>query len=518
MLLLPVFLMLTASGLIWLTRNSSVRTQWGISAIMALAIWIISLLLRLGPDLQIQISVWQPSEIFSALLSISLDEISWPIMYSIATVLVAMIFTAASREASASISVRVFWFAYSAVAVIAVLADNIITVIISWALFDFLSAIFLFGLLRRDDEIRQVLARLAIDILGVLLVLAGAAVSISSGTGTSLSEPIQSELSVLLLSLGGFVRLGLLPLHFNLPALLNVRRGLGTLYRLYPPAIVLAFFSKLFRAGIPEETLIWFLIAGLSGALLGGLRWVLEQQPISGRPFFVLGMSGLAVSTTATMPDQYMGVVSASILLLLAGSVLSLGEIHTPSHRVLVFGPGMIILGIPFLPGSVLSNIAYSNVLRSATGVIWAVVIMACLAMMILGSLHLYYAQETPWKTGESLVRLSYSLGLSLPALSVIGIGAQLRPVISVGTWIMLGSQFVLVLIGFVILRRIPEGQVGRFQFNLSRFDPEQIYASFGQLFSRITELLRATAGLIEGEAALLWIFAVAAFVFLATR
>ena len=516
-LLLPVLLLLLSASGVWLARNRAMRTQWGVSAAMALAIWVVSLLLRLGPDLQYQISVWQPSEIFSSPLSLSMDTISWPIMYAVVTVLVAMIFTAAARERETKTEARVFWFLYSACALLAISADNLLTVVITWTLFDFLSAVFLIGFLGYEAEMRQVLSRLGLNLFGVLLVLAGSAVSIAEGDGISLVNPIHAPLSVFLLAMGAFVRVGLQPLHFNLPALLTERRGLGTLMRLYPPAIALTFLARLFRAGIPDTTLGWFLVAGVGGALIGGLRWMLETDAIVGRQYIILGISGVGILAAASMPQEYLGIVAAAVVILLAGAVLSLTVIHTPSHRVFALGAAFLILGIPWLPSSILTNTASLAALMLWPGLLWALIMVVAMSMAILGSLHLYFAEELPWRTSESLVRMTYGLGLSLPVFTSIGIGFQLRPSIGLWTWILLGIQIALVVLGYFALRKLPEGSAGRFQINISRFDSADVYERFGRAMGVFLQAVRGIAGLIEGEAAILWIFAITTFLILAS-
>ena len=512
-LLLPVLLMLLSASAVWFARNSPIRTQWGVGAAMALVIWIVSLLLRLGSDLNYQISVWQPSDMFSTPLSLALDTISWPIMYAVVTVLVAMIFTSASRETETNTGARVFWFLYSASALLAILADNLLSVVITWTLFDFLSAIFLILIIGRDADIPKVVSRLSIDLFGVLLILAG---SVVGGDG-NLRNPNQTPLSIFLLAIGAFVRLGLLPMRFNLPAFHSVRRGLGSLLRLIPPAIALSFLARLFRAGIPDKTIAWFLVAGVGAALIGCLRWMLETDAIVGRPYFILGISGVGMLAAASMPGEFIAIVAAAVVILLAGAVLSLTVIHTPSHRVFSLGAALLLFGIPWLPASLLIHTANLTTLTLWPGLIWVLIVIISLCMTILGSLHLYYAEEQSWRTSESLVRLTYGLGLSLPVFTSIGIGIQLRPNIDMWTWILLGVQAVIVVVGYLAIRKLPEGTVGSLRFNISSIDLEYLYRPIGQALGLVAKAMQALAGLIEGEAAILWIFAITIFLILAS-
>jgi hypothetical protein len=516
-ILSPLLLILLTASLLWVVRKRPVRIQWGLSAAMALLIWLATLAIRLGPNSAIQLSVWQPSQMFQSPLGLSLDAITWPITYAVVTVLVAMVFTSASRGSEPSAGARIFWFLYTGSAILSILADNFLTVIITWTFFDFITAIFLFSVLRVDTEIRQVLTRLSIDISGILLVLAGTAFSITFGESARLGEPLGSPLGVSLIALGSFVRLGLLPLHFNLPGLMVIRRGLGTLLRLYPPAIVLAFLAKLFRAGIPDQSLPWFLVAGISGLVIGGLRWVLESDSVAGRPFFILGMSGIGIFSVASATDTYMGLVAAAITLLLAGAVLSLAEVFTPSHRALALGASLIQLGIPIMPVAILINTAGILVKENLPETLAAIGIILGISFTTLGSLHTFYAREIPWRTGESLVRLTFGLGLSLPLLTSIGIGIHLRPEVDLWSWLLLGVQVLLVVGGFVLLRNLSERNVVRVRINLSRIDPTAIYPAIAGGLQLFLAGMRSIADLIEGEAAILWIIAITVFLVLAT-
>jgi hypothetical protein len=512
----PLLLILLTATLLWVARKQPIRMQWGLSAAMALLIWLTTLAVRLGPDRNIQLSVWQPSQMFVSPIGLTLDAITWPITYAVVTVLVAMVFTSASRGSESTAGVRIFWFLYTGSAILSILADNLLTVIITWTFFDFISAIFLFSLLRVDTEIRQVLTRLSIDISGILLILAGTAFSITFGNGDRFGD-ISSPLGVSLIALGGFVRLGLLPLHFNLPGLMVIRRGLGTLLQLYPPAIVLALLAKLFRAGVPDQTLPWFLVAGISGLVIGGLRWILESDTVAGRPFFILCMSGIGIFAVASAPDTYMGLVSAAITLLLAGAVLSLAEVFTPSHRVLALGAAIIQLGIPIMPMGILINTAGNLVKENLPVSLATIAILLGVSFTTLGSLHTYYAKEIPWRTGESLVRLTFGLGLSLPLFASIGIGLHLRPEVNIWSWILLGFQVLLVVGGFYILRNLSERDIVRVRFNLSRIDPSAAYTAIAGGIQFILAGMKSIADLIEGEAAILWIIAITVFLVLAS-
>ncbi len=517
MILVPLFILVIAAASLWFTRNRPIRTQWGLSAAMALLSWIASLALRLSPDANLELSVWQPTQLFRSPLSLSIDPITWPIAYAVVTVLVAMVFTSASREMAPSVRVRVFWFLYAGAAYLAILADNMLTIVITWTLFDLVSAVFLFSFLRTESEIRQIFTRLSVDFIGVLLVLAGAAINISLGKGAGLAEPLESPLGVLLLGMAGFVRLGLLPLHFNLPGLMVTRRGIGTLLRYFPPAIVMAFLAKVFRAGVPEQTVPWFIAAGISGLFIGGIRWVLEPDPVAGRPFFTLTVSGIGVLAGSIFLESPMGIVSAAVVLLLAGAVLSLTEIFTPTHRIAALGAAAIQLGLPILPLGIL----FSNMGRHLTSdpsiLVWIIPILLGVSLAALGSIHGYYSPERQWRTGENLVRTTYSLGIALPLLASIGIGLHFRPVINIWIWILSGVQLLLMAGGFVLLRNLSERDLGRWRISVSRVNPAGIYATVAGGLRLLGSGLRSLAELIEGEAAILWIFVVAIFMVLAS-
>ena len=514
-LTIPLLIILVTAGMAtWFLRNQAARTQWAVSAAFAGLVWIIGMLLSLRIPEVFRFSVWQPEALFQSPLLLSLDQTSWIYLYSMTTVLLAMIFTAAARPAIAPAGVRAFWFLYTGLSIVAILAANLLTLAITWALMDLMTLVFYIRLAEDPGDVQMALVRSGVDIAGVLLLLAGASLNHLAGGDTLITTPFLSTSAALLVVLAALLRLGLMPLHFGLSDFEPLRRGLGTLLRLFPPAVSLALLSRLFDIGLPEGTASWLMLAGVVGTFVGGVRWVLEADVIRSRPFFVLTVSSLAVLAGFT-PGGAEGSRAAGVILLLMGATLSLTEIHSPAHKIWPFLVALVLLGLPWTPGGILAEAFGASFL--AGGLSLAIITGTLgLSALGLGALHVFYMDESPWPTSESLVRLMYGLGLALPVLVSIGLGIWFRTLPAIAGVAFFASAALFMGLGFFVLRRLPANQVQRWQSLAGKIDPQPLYRLFWIPLRRSAHYLRSVGMAFEGDGAMIWMFVVILFLVLA--
>jgi len=514
---LPILLLstLVLAGLAaWFLRGRAARTQWAVSAAFAAACWLFGMALMLSVPAVLRFSVWQPENLFQSPLLLNLDRTSWAYLYALVTVLLSMIFTAAARPAAAPAGVRSFWFFYTSLAVVAILAANLLTLALAWALMDLMTLVFHVRMADTPQDVQRALTRAGVDMAGVLLLLAGASMNHLAGGDTLITTPFLSTAGALLVVLAALLRLGLMPLHFGVSSYEPFRRGLGTLLRLFPPAVSLALLTRLFEVGLPAGSEIWLLVAGIAGTLVGGLRWVLEADAIRSRPFFVMAISSLAVlaGLSPAGPD---GARAAGVSLLLMGAAFSLAELHTPAHRVWPLLAAVMLLGLPWTPGGIVAASIGEGLL--AGGHLPAIVAGTLgMAALGLGALHVFYEQETPWPTSESLSRVMYSLGLAIPLLVGIGMGIWFRTLPALPGLIVFAAAIVLAGLGFLVLRRLPASQAQRWQAVAGKLDPQPVYRVLWTPARRFARLVRTTGAIFEGEGGLLWMFVVVLFLVLA--
>lgn len=517
MLFIPIIALLLAAGGTWLVRKRPSRTQWVVSTSSGVIIWLLSLLLLAAIPDAARFSIWQPANLFQTPFEFSLDRTSWGIAYCITTALLSMILTAATRPDIASTGVRVFWFIYAALAMLAVFAINLLTVVLAFALIDLSSFILYIYFTENVDDIRRAIIRAGIDLGGVLLIVAAAWVNSIDGKGVGLQAASFSAPAALLFLMGILLRLGLIPPHFELPSFSPLRRGAATLLRLYPPALALLLLSRFLENGAPAIIRGWLAVAGAIGILLGGVRWLLAEDRVLAMPFLVMGLAGIGILASSGASANGDVLFATSALLLLVGALLSLIKIHTPSHRVWPVFAAVLLVGMPWSPGGLISSVMGQSALNEGMWIQASIGIIG-LSSLALGAIHIFFSEEEPWPTGESLIRVMYNMGLALPILVSIGLGLWIGETFSIHGGLVTVAAVAMGAGAFFALRNSGGVVYERWRTVFLRFNPHQIYSVFWLILRRFLSIARSIGELFEGEAAMLWMFAFIAVLLLTMR
>ena len=517
MLLIPIIALLLAAGATWLVRNRPSRIQWVVSASLGLLIWLISLSMLAAIPSVARFSMWQPADLFQTPLELSLDRTSWGLAYCISTVLLSMILTAAIKPDIASTGVRAFWFVYAALAMLAVFAVNLLTVVLAFALIDLCSFVFFIYHSEKVDDIRRAIVRTAVDLGGVLLVVSAAWVNSIDGLGAGLDAASLSAPAAFLFLMGILLRLGLIPLHFAITSLSPLSRGAGTLLRLFPPALALSLLARFLENGAPSTIRFWLALAGAIGILVGGVRWLLEDDRVFASQFLVMGLAGVGILASSSVSANGAVLLATSVSLLLVGALLSLIKIHTPSHRVWPVFAAALLVGMPWSPGGLISSVMGHSAINEGMWIQALIGIMG-LTSLSLGAIHIIFSEEEPWPTGESLIRVIYSIGLALPVLVSIGLGFWIEDTFSIYGGIVSLAAVGLGAGVFFALRNLNGIELERRRAVFLRLNPQWIYSVFWTILRRSLSTARSIGELFEGEAAMLWMFAFVAVLFLALR
>jgi hypothetical protein len=323
-------------------------------------------------------------------------------------------------------------------------------------------------------------------------------------------------LAAVLLAGAVLLRLGLLPLHFSLSPLFQVRRGMRTLLRLMPPAVGLAAAARAFSGGMPAEALPWLRVAGSLGIVAGGLRWGLQRDVVQARPFLVMGVSGLGVLVASLVPARSGEILAASgVLILLAGTVASLNEAHTPIHRVWPLAAALVLAGMPWTPGGILAG-ALAPLGAGVGRILWSAFGVLGMALLAAGMARVSSIPLVPWPSGETLVKSVYGLGLALPVLVAVGVGASWPGATTISGGMTAAGVMVLMAAGWAAGRRVRAGEGERWSRFVAWLDPNPLY---GLLWGTLRGVLGAIRGIgeaTEGEGAVLWMMVVVVLVALA--
>lgn len=515
---IPTALLGIGALITWLARRRQERVLWAITLGAAAAAWVAMLVLGTSLPSSASLSVWRPVELFGSRLELILDPIGWTIGYSAVTLLLGVVMTGAARPGKAGPMARVMMLAYTALALIAIFPGNLLTVATAWALMDGIALALLIGM-AEDWESRQgLVARMAVDAVAIVLLVAAAAEDWARGGQANLAGGLVSEGGAALLSVSVLLRLGLMPPHFALPPLPGVRRGLGTLLRLLPPAGALCVLGRGLGEAVPSNLEPWLRAAGIAGVMLGAVRWAWERDPVVGRRFLVLGLTGvgvLAATLPGELPQDVFGIVGA--LVLLAGGVVSLAEIHTPAHRAWLAAGGLLLAG---LPGSVGGRLVVSIGTGLSGGEAWWAAAAAGIGVILLaaGSGRAVMATSSAWASGESLVQMLYGGGLLLPTLAGLGLGLWTRESFSLaGLAIFLVAVATSILGVWRVLRSggAPSGRLVRL---LRLADPAPVYRLLWAGYRRLIRWMGSLTAALDGEGAMLWTYVVLVLVVLSLQ
>ncbi len=516
MAILPILILLLGALLISIFRNRPERLLWALTSGTALLAWIVSLVLVTSiPDV-ISLSVWKPTALLASRLELHLDAVGWFFLYGTSTLMISVAFTQAAQSETTTPFHRVVMLSYPSIAMIAMLAGNLLTVAMSWALVDILTLIFLIRMQSDRQSTSRLFVRIAIDGAGILLVLMAALLNGAEGGTSSLSSPMASTTAAIFLVLAVLFRLGLLPPHISLQPMVHQQRQLGTLLRLLPPVAALSVLARMLNIGVPIETLPWLHLAGGIGVIIGGFRWAFHLDRETARPFLLLGISGLGVITAGLNPATGGGpITAASGVLLLAGAVFYLAEIYAPPHRAWVGLAALFLAGIPGTPTGVISAALVTGVV-DPTSLVVTILGVIGLVLLTIGGMRYIFLPSIAWPTGESLVRFVYGLGLLLPLLVGFGLGLRMPGSVSLESGIVFVIVIGIASLSIVLLRQFPEGRIYRWSRVFSWLDPDPLYRILSRLSRTLISLFRMVGELLEGEGAMLWMIVILMIVILA--
>ena len=322
------------------------RYQWLAAASGAILAWISVFVWQAVMPLTFQFSLWQPETVFRQSPLFVADGISWAFALSIVTVCVAMILTAVARE---NFPDPVSWIGVlllTAFGVLAVTADNPLTLVLLWAAVDITEVISQMRFVESPKMSEQIVVAFSSRSAGILILLWASMVSASNGVVLDfLSPPPRAGLFLILAS--GF-RLGVLPLHLPYTAESSFRRGYGTALRMISAGSSLILLARIPLSSVESNLTPFLMIFVTLATLYGAWNWMRSPDELSGRPYWLIGFSGLAIASA--LRGNPIGATAWSCALVLSGSALFLSSAKSRfMDRALWIG----VWGVSSLPLSI---------------------------------------------------------------------------------------------------------------------------------------------------------------------
>jgi hypothetical protein len=320
----------------------------------------------------------------------------------------------------------------------------------------------------------------------------------TAGPDNALNLP---QVGLLLLAASG-LRLGVLPLHLPYSSESSLRRGIGTTLRLVSAAASLVLLSRIPTASLASPWTPILLILSALAALYGGWMWLRAPDELTGRPYWMIGLAGLAVASA--LRGNSIGATAWGVALVLAGAALFLSSVQQVWLNRALFIGAWAISALPF---SLTASGWQNNLGTLDLALPVFIVAQACLLAgymrhALRPSTRTSLASQPVW------ARSVYPAGIGLLLIVQLMLGLWgWEGALQIGTW-PASVAACLVSLGllwavprFAALNPIPAHWLQ--PTSTSRLD--QIYQSFWGLYRWLGNLSVTISEILEGEAGIMW-------------
>jgi len=484
--------------------RAPVSYSWLTSTLGALFAWVSILVWQLDLPRRFQPSLWSPANLYGASPELLVDSYAWLYALSLAALAAAVLLTSPARTASAiNPAAWAGTLALTALGLIAVLADNPLTLVLGWTAIDLVE---FFNTLRASDSpslSERTVVSFGIRAAGTGFALWASVVSASNGQAFLFENASLQTGIYLLLAVG--LRLGVLPLHLTFRSEPMLRRGFGTVLRLMTAASSLILLARLPASSLDATYVPLLLILVSLAALYGGWKWFFARDELSGRPYWIIGMSALAF--TAHLSGNPSGSAAWGTALVLFGGISFLYSTRQVWFTRILAGMGILLLGLPFTLTSTgwIGDFLYP--------VFFWPVFLAAQFMLAGGYIrHLFHQGESSFAELPTWTQTAYPLGLGLLSFTAVLAGVWgWTGALQVGAWI---PALVLVTLGALVSLAV---------WRFRRFAPAELSSVltpqtswlgdlldmltrvFWFLFRLVGRLFGLAANLFEGDGGLLW-------------
>lgn len=501
-LLLLVFVVATI-GTLRLSRRLSFYA-WLAAALGSLTAWISIFFWQLDMPRRFTPSVWVPVTLFSASPELFADSVAWLYALGLVALTGAVILTSPAR--TSTVPIRENWagiLALAVLALLAVLANSPLTLVLVWTAIDFTE---LFNTLRGSDS--AALSERAVVSFGIRAAGTGfalwASVTNAVAGNPFLFENTSTQTGIFLL-IGAGLRLGVLPLHLAFRSEPTLHRGFGSALRLTTAATSLILLARLPASALDAAAKPFLLGFVVLAALYGGWMWFTASDEINGRPYWIIGMSALALA--ATLRGSSAGSAAWGGAMLLFGGISFLYSARQVWFTRFLAGLGLLLLGLPF-------TLTASGWLGAFPWPVlfWPLFIIAHFLLVAGYVRHLFQPGEIAFSELPTWAQSSYPAGLGLLVLTVIVAGLWGWPgALQFGVWIVPSILLPIAgLTGFAMwrFRRFAGSEIfPSSDARSSRLGALQEFFARGlwTIYSNLGRLFGYVANLLEGDGGLLW-------------
>lgn len=280
---------------------------------------------------ELALPAWQPITPFIPPILFSADGFAWALALGVVALTLAALLTAAAHPVHTMSFSWVGTLALGGVGILAVTADNPLTLLLVWAALDLTELITQLGSVNGPEKNEKVVVSFSTRTLGTGVLLWAGIVSAASG-GAFDFDLMEADAAVYLVLAAG-LRLGVFPLHLPYSSESQLRRGFGTSLRMVSAASSLILLGRAPAGGLTSALTPFLLAFALIPAIYGSWMWLRAPDELNGRPYWIIGAASLSV--IAALGGSPAGAVAWGAALILSGGALFLASAqHVWLHRL----------------------------------------------------------------------------------------------------------------------------------------------------------------------------------------
>lgn len=347
LILISCFLLFAAAlslGVIRMVQPSA-RYTW-LVAVGGAALALLSVFAwQFQMPFELALPAWQPVTPLTPPILFSADGFSWALALSVAALTLSALLTAAAHPVHTMSFSWVGTLALGGLGILAVTANNPLTLLLVWAALDLIELVTQLGSVNGPEKNEKVVVSFSARALGTgVLLWAGI---VSAATGGAFDFALMDARLAAYLVLAAGLRLGVFPLHLPYSSESQLRRGFGTPLRLVSAASSLILLGRVPGGGLTSILTPFLLAFALIPALYGGWMWLRAPDELTGRPYWIIGAASLSV--IAALGGNPTGAVAWGAALILSGGALFLASAqHIWLNRI----TPLSVFGLSSLPFS----------------------------------------------------------------------------------------------------------------------------------------------------------------------
>lgn len=422
---------------------------WPVAVIGSFLAWVSIFLWQIKLPDTLVLFHFEYQQVITYSISLASDGINFPYAVGISSLVMAVILTSAMKAREANPLSWVSILLLSVLGLMAVLADNLLTLVIAWSFLDLAGLIS--ALNASDDPIFSERAVLSYStrVIGTGLVLWAGIVSTLSGGDPFAQSTIQQNFGAIIV-LGVIIRSFALFLPHPYSRETSIRNGYEATYKLLSAVTTVAMLSQ-FEILISTPLVSSLII--LSIAIMGLIsiyNWLRNPRAIINQSNWIMGLISLSIS--AALLRNPLGSAAWGSACLFAGGLLFL---YSHRNRVLTVTLLIAVYILSSLPFSLTATGWTEELSKIWMTLIFLIPLQSLLTAGFIRAIAL--EQKENLDNQPRWVNVFYPMGLGSLALSglVLGItgweGAS-----QIGAWIPAMIAVVLTSIITFVLLRIP--------------------------------------------------------------